>query len=210
MNSPEYNDHLTLKQKHRTAISKNYYWDIIKGKPILRKKVIKEVDYDPEDINVKIEIYEDRVKEWFLEIAERLKKDNEAGFVILQIGVSYIEGNQQLREGKTSKRQSEKFFIKGMRRIFDKEDVPEEVISHFYKQVRCGLFHNGMTGEKVFISGQLPKAISVQNNVIYINPHKFLDKIKEDLERYVRELEAPHNKQLRKNFEKMFYFGKED
>ncbi|MBL7197738.1 MAG: hypothetical protein ISS47_06530 [Candidatus Omnitrophica bacterium] len=204
MNSRTDNTNLSLKQEHEAAISKNYKWILKNEKPSLID-VRTGIEHDHNKIDTKILVYEDRVSGWFLNIAECLKNDNEAGFVILQIAVTYIEGNQQLREGKSSKRNSENFFIKGMRRIFEKEDVPEAVISHFYEQVRCGLFHDGMTGDHVFISSSRQEAVRIINNVIYINSHKFLDKIKEDFQNYVSDLR--NNKDLRKNFDKMFYFG---
>lgn len=83
-------------------------------------------------LDTKILVYEDMVKTWFLEVGKYLSlknkvklngeefSTNEAGFVILQIAISYIEGNQQYREGKSSfPRDSENFFITGFRRIFN-------------------------------------------------------------------------------------------
>ncbi|MEK6959821.1 MAG: hypothetical protein AABX47_01490 [Nanoarchaeota archaeon] len=169
------------------------------------------------ELETKIIIYEDRVKHWFLQIAENLKNDNEAGFVILSIAIAYIEGNQQFRDGKSSAPQfkngkriagkSEKFFIKGMRRIFDKEDVPKPILKSYYGQIRCGLFHDGMTKKNVVISCEFPNPISYtgsqdgQNGVIMINPHKFLDKLTEDFEGYISELKAGSDTEIIKNFE---------
>ena len=45
-------------------------------------------------------------------IADELKENGSAGFVVLQLAVSYIEGNQQFREGESSENKSKKFFIK--------------------------------------------------------------------------------------------------
>lgn len=190
-----------MEQISRTTISKNYY---TQNGAVYDKHDAQQIKLNMDDVKTKINIYEDRVKEWFLEIAERLKKDNEAGFVILSIAISYIEGNQQFREGKDSNRQSQAFFIKGMRRIFDKADVPEEILKDYYKQVRCGLFHDGMTRKNAIISGEFPDPLRHINGVIRINPHKFLDKIREDFRNYIQELKS--NKKLRKNFEKRFDF----
>lgn len=199
---------VSLKQKYRAYISPNYHWKEKNGKHILVNDITR-VECSPSDIDVKISIYEDRVKGWFLDHANLLKSYGHTGFVILQIAVSYIEGNQQFREGESSKNKSEEFFIKGMRRIFEKEDVPRSIISHFYKQVRCGLFHNGMTGKKVFLSSAF-RAVAIRNSAIYINPHIFLDEIKKDFSSYIGDLKNVNNNELRENFEKMFYFVKKD
>lgn len=180
-----------------------------------RHKKLAEAGLDINDIKTKILIYEERVKKWFLNIAEGLKKDNEAWFVILAIAVSYIEGNQQFREGKSSTRQSKKFFIKGMKRIFDKSDVPNQILEKYYDQIRCGLFHDCMTRKSVTLSSESKKPISYttnQNNsdcLIKINPHKFFDKIREDFENYIFQLKEGYNDELIENFEKKWQLENE-
>ncbi len=204
----------------KRAISKNYFhWEpSIDGriydqrfvdKHLKENQAPEESSFDPGDIDTKILVYEDRVKTWFLDIADGLKKNNEAGFVILSIAIAYIEGNQQFREGKTSNRRgrSPKFFIRGMRRIFNKEHVAENILKEFYHQVRCGLFHNGMTGNKVSISGQLPLPVRNDGEKIDINPHKFLDNIIDDFKDYILILKDPKNKKERGNFEKRYDLG---
>lgn len=188
-----------------TALSKNYY--VTPPDVTVVRSHVSNDTLDLSDIKTKILIYEDRVKTWFLEIAESLKKDNEAGFVILSIAIAYIEGNQQFRDGKSSHNQSKKFFIKGMRRIFDKANVPESILKSYYDQIRCGLFHDGMTKKNVVISGEFPNPINYignqngQGGLIKINPHKFLDKIKEDFEEYVSQLKDGSVPEIVRNFE---------
>ena len=78
----------------------------------------------------------------------------------------------------------------------------------FYKQVRCGLFHDGITGKNVLISGSYPEAVIVDNDKICINPHEFLDKVKEDFSNYIADLKNKRKPEI-DNFEKMFYFGQD-
>lgn len=199
----------------KRGISKNYFhwipsrdWKIydqrLINKYLEENKAPAESALDPNDINTKISVYEDRVKEWFLNIAERLKIDNEAGFVILQIAIGYIEGNQQYREGKSSHRKSGEFFREAMKRIFPEikqiKNV-DTILGNFYDQVRCGLFHDGMTKRGVTISGEFGTPVCIFSNDIKINPHKFLDRISEDLKKYISELKDKNNKELRRNFE---------
>jgi hypothetical protein len=187
-----------MNQTVKIAISKNYY---VSDNKIYDKRNDGNI-LNPNDINNKIKIYEDRVSGWFLEIAEQLKSDNEAGFVILSISIAYIEGNQQFREGKLSENSSRRYFVKGLRRIFDKENVPEDILKDYYKQIRCGLFHDGMTGNKVIISGDFQDPLRYINGIIKINPHRFFDKIKEDFRNYIQDLKQ--NIELQKKFEKRF------
>ena len=94
-----------------------------------------------------------------------------------------------------------------MRRIFDKANGPEIILKSYYEQIRCGLFHDGMTKKNVVISGDFPNPINYignqtgQNGVIKINPHQFLDKIKDDFEEYVSQLKDGSVQDIVKNFE---------
>ena len=78
------------------AVSKKYSIDI-NLKQILDKTNGIITSYNTDS---KILVYEDRQKTWFFEIAEELKSNNEAGFVILMIGVAYLESSQKYIEGK--------------------------------------------------------------------------------------------------------------
>lgn len=193
-------------------ISKNYYSFVpsLTGKLFDKRKggcdlseeqISQEGGLDISKTEIKIKVYEDRVAGWFLDFAKKLS-DNEgdAGFIVLSIAVSYIEGNQQFREGKLSKNNSCNFFVRGMKRIFDKEEIPEEIIKKYYNQVRCGLFHDGITKKNVSISGGYNNPISYSAGKIFINPHKFLDKIILDFKLYISQLSE--NLNLRDNFER--------
>lgn len=182
----------------KQAVSEHYYFD--NGQLFDKRNTAQTLLMT--DVKTKIKLYEDRVNGWFLKVAERLKNNNEAGFVILSIAVAYIEGNQQFREGKSSEGKSKQFFVKAVRRIFDKENIPQTVIEDYYSQVRCGLFHDGMTRSNVVISGDFTEPLKYTNDVIKINPHLFLDKIKADFETYILALEQ--NQALQNKFVKRF------
>ena len=123
------------------------------------------------------------------------------------ISISYLEGNQQYREGKISLNDSPNFFKKAIKRIFPEiilNGSNEEILNIIYNQVRCGLFHDGMTRPSITINGEHENSISFSNSNIIINPYKFLDKIIRDFENYISELKNPSNKVLRENFRLRF------
>ena len=200
----------------KRGISKNYFHmepsdeQLIFDQRLIDRFLIENKDprdsgLDYNNIETKILIYEDRVKGWFLEIGEKLKQDNEAGFVIIQIALSCMEGNQQYIEGEISRNRSKLFFIKSMKRIFpDSSQVKniDEILGIFYDQVRCGLFHDGMTRSVVTINAEHKSAIDFTSSDIVVNPHKFLDSIRKAFEDYIMELKNPSNTALRQNFEK--------
>lgn len=158
------------------------------------------------DTDDKIIIYERQVKGWFLDRATRLKRGGlRNGFIILMIALSYIEGVQQYREGRPSTScESTAFFIKRLRCIFGLENTNSEILGDFYKEVRCGLFHDGMTRGKVIISNEYEQEIEFLDRDIKINYATFLDKIKFDFKQYIHDLKNPDNTELRNNFKSMF------
>lgn len=159
---------------------------------------------DQESIDDKIKIYERQVREWFLERASRLQKGENNGFIILMICTSYIEGIQQYIDGEPSNGQSKAVFKKGLRRIF-LLDVEERKLDEYYKHVRCGLFHTGMSGSPVIISEGYQQTIDFSDDeTIKINPKRLLSEIKMDFKKYISILKDMSNETERDNFNNMF------
>jgi len=193
----------------KIAVSKHFYMKHGDSDYIYDRD--KNHRYDIRLLDIHILIYEDMVKTWFLDVGKYLIIKNkvkinkeyfdtgEAGFVILQIATSYVEGNQQYREGKSSHSCSKEFFRKGLKRIF-KLVHEDKIIDKFYEQVRCGLFHDGMTKKLVTISGEY-EPLTLSDESIRINPSKFLQLIESDFNDYIRKLKSHKNKTLRRNFE---------
>ena len=160
------------------------------------------------DVDTAILVYEDSVRGWFLDHGESLKKDQNAGFVVLQIAVSQIEGMQQYRLGESSEPErgkpsrSKDLFCEGMKRIFSLDQRADEWLLLFYKSCRCGLFHNGMTGKVVVISREFPTPIEYVDRLIEVNPNSFFDAVKNDFDIYLRELKEKKEMGLRDRFRK--------
>ncbi len=165
-------------------------------------------EYPIYDVDTAILVYEDSVRGWFLSYGESLRKDQNAGFVTLQIAVSQIEGMQQYRRGESSESgkgtpgRSKDFFCEGMRRIFSLDQAADGWLALFYQSCRCGLFHNGMTGRMVVISREFAEAIEYVNHMIQVNPDRFFDAVKNDFETYVHELKEKKDTRLRDAFRK--------
>lgn len=159
---------------------------------------------NPSNIDDKIKIYERQVKEWFLERAFRMLKGRNSGFIVLMICISYVEGVQQYINGQSSDRQSRNVFKQGLNRI-SSLNVTQDKLDNFYNQVRCGLFHNGMSGSQVIISDGFLQAIDFsEDNTIKINPRLFLSEIRKDFAIYISKLKNSANVNERSNFDCMF------
>jgi len=144
------------------------------GQPIVFDEKT-QTNLNPNNIDDKIIIYERQVKGWFINRAFRLLRSKNNGFIVLMISISYIEGVQQYINGRTSHNNSNISFQTGLRRIFGLNE-PNHVLGDFYSQVRCGLFHSGMTQNKVIISNEYLQVIDFSEaNTIKINPKLFLE-----------------------------------
>jgi len=196
----EFMHFIQIQPSEGFAVSKNYLINIPK-KQIIDKRNGKRLPYDMES---KILVYEDRQKTWFFDIADALKKNNEAGFVILMIASAYLESNQQYREGSSSNGNSTSYINKALERIFPKMTSDEKEI--FVKGVRCGLFHDGITKKGVFINASQQNIFlsDLAEGTLEVNPHKFLESTKQDFKEYIKLLKDTQNMQERDNFETMW------
>ena len=119
------------------------------------KDKIKIVEEFEDNFNGKIKIYEDRIRGWFLNFGKDLTKEKHSGFIILMICVAYLEGNQQFREGKESQNNSGEMIKKAISRMIKIPKENERLFNLFVEEVRCGLFHDGMTRKHIFIKNSL-------------------------------------------------------
>jgi hypothetical protein len=155
------------------------------------------VELDPEIYADKILIYERQVQDWFLNPARRLLSDMgfQAGFVILSICLSYLEGVEQYRRGESSTgKTSRDFFCSSFKRVFGDKMLDDERIHDFYKDARCGLFHDGMTRSGVIADMDLKTPIEMVDfsgtTRICFQPSFLLNSIEYDFKAYIRDLRA--------------------
>ncbi len=189
------------RQIDKIAISKNYYK--INNHPDIAFHV-DEPDHELNinDILTKILIFEDRYNEWFFEVGNRLKPDNEAGFVILMIVASCIEGLAQYGHGENSRGNSKERFIEQFRTIFS---FPEDISEIMYDSMRCGLFHDSMIRKGIMISTNFGIVTPTSEDGTYIiNPHLFLEDLQYYFEQYIKTLQDPANSDKREKFEKIW------
>ena len=172
-----------------------------------------DIHLDNDNFEICVAIYEDQVRGWFHDQARILEKNSDhAGFVLLLVSLAYVEGHAIFMRGKDSRNKSKEFFREGFKDIFNPQgqtqSVIDQAIDKLYGEVRCGLFHTGMTTSKVVL-GRFDNPVmmvldSTGQDVIQIriNPHKTLDQVENHLSAYVTRLRDPKEKELRKNFHK--------
>jgi hypothetical protein len=168
-----------------------------------------------DNIETAISIYEDQVRGWFFDHATTLEKESDhAGLVTLLIVLSYIEGHAIFYRGEDSNNKSRKFFREAFIAVFGLSDNPmkDAAVNQLYDQMRCGLFHTGMTREQVRISNgyALPVRVLMSSadkgwGVIEINPRLMLKAAEDHLSHYLMRLRDDKNTSLRDNFMKAWH-----
>ncbi len=123
------------------------------------------------------------------------------------ICISQIEGIEQFKRGKkTTQGESTELIKNALKNIFSVPSYQEKALDVIVKEVRHGLFHDGLTRKNISISGDYsaPFIFVEEQGIVLINPHLFLDKIEEYFINYVKTLSDPLNKDLREKFEKFW------
>lgn len=150
--------------------------------------------------DAKVDVYEDRVLFWFLDIAKSHIANGTApgDYVALLIALAYIEGVEQYRQGKpTPKGKSSKWFKTGIRRIFP--HVAPDAVDRLWVAARNGLFHDGFTKGPTLVSHGQPGEMAIVDGYLIINPATFVGAVIRDFKSYVHMLrEEPSGVAARK------------
>lgn len=141
---------------------------------------------NPNDAFDKITIYERQVKGWFLNEAEKLVRyrNQNKGFIVLMICLSYFEGVEEYKSGELSNFHSKQFFRNSIERIYPGHFLQDQ-IDELYREGRSGLFHNGMVRGQILIRNSFPNSIEFEYPRIKISPTKLLRDIKNDFDNFI-------------------------
>jgi hypothetical protein len=173
-------------------------------------------DLEGASIEKKLEVFEAQVKGWLLDHAEALSSSQysasqHAGISILALCLVYVESISCFIKGQSSDGKSKIFFKDGLVAIFP-ENTPDlnRYSDDFYREVRCGLIHQGMTRGKIGISRDASSPIQIDQDpagafqFAMINPWLFLDRVKQHFDCYLVNVRNPANTILRSSFETWF------
>ena len=163
-------------------------------------------------IDHKIEVFADRVKGWQLDIAQQcIDNIRHSGFAVLHIVASYFEMIAKFRDGFAKDGKSKEYFKKGIYSVFPALDqqpgVSDRLLNKLYEEVRCGLYHGGITGPNIMLTGEYDAAIVFsRDEKVVINPDKLVPALQQHFQSYIRELRDSRNQSLRGNFEARFSY----
>lgn len=157
------------------------------------------IDSEPSSILRKADVLLDCIDGWFLQWADKLVNEENAGFAVIHICFSYFEFIEQMIEGESSNNSSKIFFKKGIKFVFP--NCPEQAIDMLYAKGRCGLFHSGMAKNGILLRDQ-EQAIVFENGNCYIDKKKFLNAIRSNFYEYIKKIKEEHNCEAIDNFNK--------
>lgn len=178
----------------------------------------------PLNIDNAITIFEDQVYSWFIQPGYEIAKNVHADFILLMVIASYFEPFEMFSRGEDSDKDSKSFFISAFKKVVPLEkhstdsDAPQPVSDEeieaigeaFYKNMRCGLFHIGLTRYGIELSRTPPDNFpgsalwieKTENGGYYasINAPALLDVINSHFREYMAVLRNPRNTVERENF----------
>jgi hypothetical protein len=172
------------------------------GSPQVYDELTNE-NLDPTNAFDKIRIYKRQVNGWFLDEADKLVKykNQNKGFVVLMICLSYFEGVEEYKVGRRSNGRSREYFKNSIGRVYPNHFTDNQ-LNDLYSEGRCGLFHNGMVRGQIVIRNSFPNSIEFDGDRIKISPSKLLRDIKIDFEDYIHLLQVDTN--ARNSFNRMY------
>jgi len=156
----------------------------------------KYSDWIGADTDKKIEIFQDRINGWQLDIAEQYIENPHSGFAILSIVLSYFEMIGAFNRGDTKHTGSDEF-KDGVCSVFSEFDINRNgsELGKLYKLCRCGMYHIAMTRVGILLDGHYDKPLHFENNNWKINPRILLERLKEHFNNeYVNEIKSDPNK----------------
>jgi len=186
----------------------------------------------PHSLDTRITLFEDRVLGWKLDIADQLINGSQekspirySGYATLDIVISYFEMIAKYEAGFNG-RESEKYFKQGVYSVFPEfknisppaqtplspvgnvVSLIDVVLDLMYEGIRCGLYHSGITNGKIFLTGEIktPMAFDLQLQMLIVNPHLLVPKLKIHLQDYVGRLRDANNADLRTKFKARYDF----
>jgi len=174
----------------------------------------------------KIDVFADQINGWLLAHAHALASpaypsSQHTGFAILTLVGSYFETIASYLQGASSEGQSGKFFAFGFRAVFPEFESQvigkgivnvdaelKRVTDAYYREIRCGLFHEAMTRSGTVVVKGADHTLLVAENAatrklqLQIDPFHLLTRVQNHFDRYICDLRDPAQAAKRENFER--------
>jgi hypothetical protein len=156
------------------------------------------------DWQTAIAIFEDRINTRYLEHIRRIIKHRTSGFAVLTLECALIETLEQFRRGtkETPSRQGESYFVSFLRGTSFKEHVSAEQAKLFYRNIRCGLLHQGEAKWSLVKRNSTHPLIAFteEHRGVIVNAKAFDAQMRKTINEYSDLLRKPESTKERKAF----------
>jgi hypothetical protein len=166
----------------------------------------------------KVDVFADQTQGWLLDQAKVLASSvlptgQHAGYAVLALCVVYVESIACFLKGASSDNKSREFFDFGLTHVFtDLNQTDLNAFSkEFYREVRCGLLHQGLPQGKISITRGAQSALAIvtdsTTNALrhaVIDPWIFLMHVETHFSAYMQRMKDPNEAALRVAFETWF------
>ena len=163
-------------EKSRGPLSKNYFYikveDLVQ---VYNGDASKELD--PNKVETKILVYEDRVNGWFLDVIDEIKDDPDAGMLVIQSLVNLMDNHSKLTGSGGAGAAVKKLF---------NTDINTNAIKN-----------GNPTGIRFDLHGP---AVKKTETGIIINPSKFADAIRLEINRSIKSMRNGTHAAFARNF----------
>lgn len=155
-----------------------------------------------------IDVFEDQMLGWLVEPAKMMGPSQHSGFAILAVALAYFEPLGQFLEGKAGGSQAQ--FTLGMKAVFPAMAASDpRLFKELYDQLRCGMFHRGITKGKVRVVRGTMYQFSFLGTTedveqINVDPWRLLTAVELHIKEYVGQLRSGIDDSLRHNFVSWF------
>jgi hypothetical protein len=160
----------------------------------------------------KIRLFKEQIQGWQLDIAKyllfgdgKIPIRKHSAFASLSILTSYFENISRYIEGCLNEENSNSYFCKGLNYVYKNHPsikITEDIAKSIYRNLRCGLYHVGLTHQNIILSEGKEYGVHIHGNMIQIAPTKFYEEIEKHFNDYCEQLKT--DKDLRENFKKRF------
>jgi hypothetical protein len=170
----------------------------------------------PEELTIehKIIIFADRVKSWQLNPAKEIIESNpNHGFIVLYAIMHYFEAIGKFIKGIVGDikgdRKSRVLFKVGFSDVapylgLNLKTLPQNILDIIYDKVRSSLYHTGLTGPGIALTGDISSAIIMDGARVIINPRQLVISLVNHFDAYIEKLNNPEEITLRQHFQNRF------
>lgn len=158
------------------------------------------------DWQIAVKIFKDRIDTRYLEHVRRIIKHRTSGFAVLTLDCALIETLEQFRQGteETPWGQGEEYFVSFLTGTSFKEHVSAEQARLFYRNIRCGLLHQGEAKSSLVKRNSTHPLISFteDHKGVIVNAKVFHAQLRRTIHEYLDLLRKPESTEERAAFRK--------